>query len=96
MKVELLVMHREERYEGEYAPEVVAVCDEWTLEDNPKWWADEIAKQKSLHASAEDAGPGAARAWAVVTIELSVDSLMLALYPKMPVTSGLIVDSRKA
>ena len=88
MKVELLVMHRRERYEGEYAPEVLAVCDEWTLEDNPGWWEREIVQQKALIG--DDAS-----AWAVVTIELSTDSLMLALYPKMPLTSGLITDSRK-
>lgn len=89
MKVELLVCHRVESYPGEHAPEVLAVCDEWTLDENPQWWVDEIAKQKA--AVGDDAA-----AFAVVTIELSADALMLALYPKMPTTSGIVVDSRKA
>jgi hypothetical protein len=74
VKVELLVLHRRERYQGEHAPEVVSVCDEVTLEENPSWWPSEVEKQKA--AVGDDAS-----AWAVVTIELPAEALLSALYP---------------
>lgn len=74
MKVHLLALHRKERYDGEFAPEVVAVCDEWTMDENPSWWPEEIQRQ-------QDAVGNDAVAWAQVTIDLPVNDLLSALYP---------------
>lgn len=74
MKIRLLVLHRKEAYPGQLAPEILSVVDELTLEDNPEWWEQEVAKQQA------DVGDDAA-AWAQVEATLDVDALMAALYP---------------
>lgn len=74
MKIYLLVMHRREDYPGQHGPEVLAVVDQWTLDENPEWWDAEVARQKSLVG-------GDAAAWTVVTAVLDQDELMRALYP---------------
>lgn len=78
MKVQLLVLHRKERYDGEHAPEVLSVVDEWTLDENPSWWTSEVAKHK--FAVGEDAS-----AWAVIEVDLPNDALAEALYPSMAI-----------
>lgn len=74
MRARLLVLHRKEMYPGENGPEIMAVADEYTLDQNSEWWESEVARQKSLVA--DDAS-----AWAEVDIEISADALMRALYP---------------
>lgn len=74
MRARLLVLHRKEIYPGEFGPEVMAVADEYTLDQNPEWWENEVARQRDLVA--DDAA-----AWAEVDIEISADALMRALYP---------------
>lgn len=75
MMIFLLVLHRKETYPGEYRPEVVSVVDEVTLEENPAWWVDEIAKQKAV------IGDDAER-WTVITASMPDNALMAALYPR--------------
>ena len=74
MEIQLLVLHRKEDFEGQLRPEVLAVVDEVTLEENPPWWPEEIAKQKA--AVGDDAA-----AWAIVRATLDDEALMAALYP---------------
>lgn len=74
MKAHLLVLHRKESYDGEFGPEIVAVCDEFTMDENPAWWVEETARQKAAVGNN-------ASAWAEVTIEVPTYALMTALYP---------------
>lgn len=76
MQMILLVLHRKERYAGEFLPEVVACVDEVTLDENPEWWAAEKAKQRGKYDDPTVA------AWAEVEIEVPTDAIMAALYPK--------------
>lgn len=89
MYVTLLVLHRKESYPGQHAPEVVAVVDEWILDENPDWWTAEIERQKGLVR--DDAS-----AWAEVTISFPTEALMSALYPKSEEIPATIVRSKKA
>src|SRR5690625_3564463 len=74
VKIQMLAMHRREDYPGQYGPEILAVVDQWTLDENPEWWDEEIARLKRSVG-------GEAGAWAVVTATLNDDDLMAALYP---------------
>lgn len=84
----LLVLQRVCRHPGEFAPEVVSVVDEWTLDENPDWWPTEVRAQKSAVGSDADA-------WAEVEITLPLSALHAALYPApaVPVTSIRSVPS---
>lgn len=73
--IRLLVGHREEHYPGEYAPEVFAVVDEMTLDENPTYWVEKVAEEKA------GSGEGIT-AWAEVEFDLNDEDLMRALYPK--------------
>lgn len=44
MNVRILFIQRKEGYEGEYAPEALLVDDEYTEDDNPKWFQKEMEK----------------------------------------------------
>lgn len=81
MKAYLLVVHRKESYEGEFGPEILAVVDEYTMDENPHWWAAEVLRRKRMF------GPDA-NAFAEIVIDLPVSDLMDALYPtrNVPVT----------
>lgn len=74
MQIQLLVLQRKQSYPGELLPEVLAVVSEATLEENPDWWPQEIARNKEIIG--EDA-----EAWAVVSAELSEEALAAALNP---------------
>lgn len=81
----LLILQRKCRYPGELAPEVLAVVDEMTLDENPEWWPTEVAKNK-------DAVGDDADAWAEVEIEMPLAEIRAALYParKVPATTRVI------
>lgn len=72
--IQLLVLHRTESYPGEYAPEVVDVVDEYSLDEYPEGWDERVAQHK------RDVGNDAS-AWAIVSTEIETDDLMAALYP---------------
>lgn len=40
----ILFGQRKERYEGEYAPEALEVCDEYTMDENPAWLGEKKAE----------------------------------------------------
>lgn len=83
MKTHLLVMHRKESYPGEHAPEVLSVCDEWTMDENPEWWDKEVAMRKRTVGSD-------ASAFAEIVVDLPTDTVMAALYPA-PIVPATIV-----
>lgn len=85
MKMTLLVLHRKERYEGEYLPEVISVVDEITLEENPDWWPQEVAQQK---ATIDDS---TIAAWAEIEIEVPTEDIMKALYPRTKTISAKVL-----
>lgn len=55
MNLHVLFIQRKENYEGQYAPEALVVCDEYTMEENPqvfeKECAEALAKQGGVVAS---------------------------------------------
>ncbi|MGL5816619.1 MAG: hypothetical protein ACRCYR_03580 [Phycicoccus sp.] len=75
MKINLLVMQRKGHPTGQYLPEVLAVVDEVTLDDNPDWWDSE--KREQLHRVGDDVD-----AWAEVTLDVAETDLARALYPQ--------------
>lgn len=74
MRVTLLALQRKVAYEGELGPEILACVDEITLEENPQWWPEEVARQK------ESIGDDA-HAWAEITVEVPDDAIQKALCP---------------
>ena len=73
MRVTMLVLQRKVSYEGEMGPEILACADEVTLDENPDWWSEEVARQKASIGNDADA-------WAV-----SNDAIQKALYPEQRV-----------
>ena len=51
MRVTMLVLQRKVSYEGEMGPEILACADEVTLDENPDWWSEEVARQKASIAN---------------------------------------------
>lgn len=86
MRAHLLVLHRKESYSGEFGPEILSVCDEFTMDENPQWWADEVARNKAEIGSE-------ASAWAEVVIDLPTDAVIAALYPSPTVPATIVATS---
>lgn len=78
MRVTLLALQRKNFYDGEHAPEIVASVDEATLDENPDWWPEEIARQKKSIGDDADA-------WAEITVEVPDGAIQKALYPNQEV-----------
>lgn len=74
MLIRLLVLQRKEKYGGQLGPEVLAVVDETTMDDNPSWWPEEIERQK--HAVGTDA-----ESWAEIEVDLPDQAIKRALTP---------------
>lgn len=72
MQIHLIVGQRKERYAGEFAPEVLDACDEFTLDENP----DLLLKLLCKHR--EDESFEAVEA---VAIEVSTQAIMSRLRP---------------
>lgn len=47
MKLYILFGQRKCRYDGQYAPEALAIADEWTMDENPDYIEDEKSKYES-------------------------------------------------
>lgn len=45
MTLYVLFAQRRESYSGEYAPEALAVADEYAMDDNPEWMDSQIKEQ---------------------------------------------------
>lgn len=87
MRARILVMQRKGAYPGQYAPEVLAIVDEHTLEDNPTWWDEEKQRQHDLVG--EDA-----QAFAEVDLVLNDAAIERALYPQIVVEYPQVVEER--
>ena len=72
MDLFVLIGQRKERYEGEYAPEALAVIDEYGDNDNPGYMRDELQKQTKS---------GDFSALAVLQLRVSDDAINSALFP---------------
>ena len=42
MILHVLFAQRKCTYEGEYAPEALEVCDEYTMDENPEWMEEKV------------------------------------------------------
>ena len=51
----VLFAQRKCRYEGEYAPETLEICDEFTMDENPEWMENKIrdVKESGLYSGVE-------------------------------------------
>lgn len=65
-------------YEGQLGPEILSSVDEVTLEENPPWWPEEVARQKESIGDDADA-------WAEITVEVPDEAIQKALYPNQGV-----------
>lgn len=68
MNLKVLFIQREESYEEEYAPEALCCVDEWSDEDNPKWFENQC--QEELKKCGEDV-----IAYKVIEIEVDQDKI---------------------
>lgn len=82
MKLYVVMAQRKERYEGEYAPEALAVIAEYGNDDNPDYLRDEVAQSR---ASDEFT------AVEIVALEVSDDALMAALFPSRKAIPATVV-----
>lgn len=57
MRARLLVLHRKEMYPGENGPEIMAVADEYTLDQNSEWWESEVAGRRAWWPTMRRPGP---------------------------------------
>lgn len=82
MKLLILYAQRKERYQGEYAPEVLAAIDEYGQSDNPEYLNGEKAKAGAS---------GEFESVVVVTLEVNGAKIMEMLRPSRPVLQAEIV-----
>jgi hypothetical protein len=76
VKVYVLFGQRACRYEGEYAPEALAVADEWTDEDNPEYMQEQLATQQASKEFTH---------LRVIAMEIDGAKLVSLLAPQAPV-----------
>lgn len=50
MKIHALFGQRKCRYDGEYAPELLEACDQYTMEETPEW----MEEKRTEHAKDSD------------------------------------------
>ena len=72
MDLFVLVGQRKEQYEGQFAPEALAVIDEYGYSDNPDYMRDELQKQTKS---------GEFSALAVMHLRVSDEAISAALFP---------------
>ena len=79
-RLHILIGQRLCRYDGEYAPEALAVADGYTNDDNPDYLVNELTKQRAS---------GEFEAVVVVVVEVPFEAIMDHLRPK-PVTGNVV------
>lgn len=82
MEIFVLVGHRKEAYEGQYAPEVLAAIDDVGNDDNPDYLRDEHQKQL---ASKDFSG------LAIMTLRVPEQAVWQALYPHRTAVDAEVV-----
>lgn len=81
MNIYVLFGHRKEKYEGEFAPEALAVASQFTMEENPEFMRCRVERHRD---SKEFAG------LEVVKIAISCEDVMQQLYPKQQTIIGKV------
>ena len=69
MEIICLFLQRTERYEGEYAPELLAAVDCFTNDENPAWFEEQCKAELDKISESEIAGT------AIVTVKVSHDKI---------------------
>ena len=69
MKIKVLFAQRTERYEGQFAPEVMASVTEFAYDDYPDWFDGEVKRVR------EQILNGDLRSFAVVDIKVDQDEI---------------------
>lgn len=85
MHVTLLVLQRAESYDGEFAPEVLAVVDEYTNDENPEFWPAEVKRVKDRLPDEE------VEAWAEIVVEINEDTIRERLRPALSPIDGHVI-----
>lgn len=80
-KVHVLFGQRKCRYDGEYAPEALEICDEYMADENPDW----IAEKKMEYEKSNEFS-----SLAVVPIVIPYGILEKRLFPEVTPISGEI------
>ena len=84
MKILVLMGQRQCRHDGQYAPEALACIDEYGDSENPDYLDGE-------RLAAENSGDF--DRLTVVTLDVSSDAIMAALYPeKAPIPATVVCD----
>lgn len=80
MKLYVLFGQRKCTYEGQYAPEALAIADEWTMDENPQYIGEELDKyiKNKEFTSLE-----------IIPIEVSLKKIIELLSP--PPIEGIII-----
>lgn len=82
MKLYILFGQRKCTYDGQYAPEALAVADEWTMDENPDYIDEEYSKYESSKEFSS---------LAVVPIKVSSAEIDRRLKPDMTPVKGTII-----
>lgn len=83
MDLFVLIGQRKERYKGEYAPEALAVIDEYGNDENPDYMRDELHKQTKS---------GDFSALAVLHLSVIDAAINKALFPAAEVIAAEVVS----
>ena len=73
MKLSILFIQRKCRYDGEYAPEAIAIADEFTMSDNPDYMEQQVQTASQMDE---------VESFAVIEVMVSTKAVEAALNPK--------------
>lgn len=82
MILKVLFIQREQRYEGELAPEAVAIQDEFGDDENPGYLKMEYEKYKAF--------PDVTNA-VIVDIDVAMQEIQKLLNPTSPIIKGKVI-----
>lgn len=86
MKLHILFGQRKCLYLGQYAPEAIAITDEYAFEDNPDY---------ILNAADENRASGDFSSVAILTVEVDDDAINARLNPLKPeAVKGVVVEAK--
>jgi hypothetical protein len=85
MDLHVLFMQRKERYEGEFGPEALTVWDEFSVDENPEGFDEDVEAQKKDHAEA-------AAGFALVKITIDGDKVRKMCLQQDHLLKGDILD----
>jgi len=83
VKLHILFGQRVQSYPGQYAPEAIAIMDEWAEEENPDW----LVEQKEAVDASNDF-----EVTEIITVEVSLDAIRARLNPQHEAIAGKVID----